>query len=235
MGKNRPTGGKNVEKHLDLPMSTSTSTSMCPCPCLCPSAHVHVQVHVSLSVSGPMGHGQGQGHMDVDVDLGRFLQLNFREFIILLYFIYISFFPIFYSTFCTIQHLFIRRFVPFAIFPFNILSRSVFFPFNVFSIRRFLLFNLLSQSAFFPFDVLYHSAFFPFDVLSHSAFCLSTLCCSTFCTFGVCYFDLLSVNRKSCSFPFHLNSCIQSLKFHVPISQEVLHIFHSYKTAAFHP
>jgi hypothetical protein len=47
----------------------------------------------------------------------------------------------------------------------------------------------LSHSAFFPFDLLYHSAFFPFDILSHSAFCLST-----FCTFGVCYFDILSVN-----------------------------------------
>jgi hypothetical protein len=38
---------------------------------------------------------------------------------------------------------------------------------------------------------LSHSAFFPFDVLSHSAFCLST-----FCPFGVCYFDILSVNRQ---------------------------------------
>ncbi len=37
--------GKNVEKHLDLPMSTS----MCPCPCPCPSAHVHVHVHVQIS------------------------------------------------------------------------------------------------------------------------------------------------------------------------------------------
>ncbi len=94
-----------------------------------------------------------------------------------------------YSTFCTIQHFFIRQFVPFGYFS---IRHCV--PFGVFSIWRFLLFDLLSQSAFFPFDVLYHSTFFPFDVLSHSAFCLSTFCRSTFCTFDVCSFDLLSVN-----------------------------------------
>ncbi len=61
---------------------------ICPCP--------HVHVHVSLSVSicpcphprpcvpvrvlVPLGHGHGQGHMVVD--MGRFLLLNFREFMI---------------------------------------------------------------------------------------------------------------------------------------------------------
>ncbi len=102
--------------------------------------------------------------------------------------------------FCTIRHFFIRRFVPFGYFSFDILSRSAFFPFSVFSIRCFLLFNLLSQSTFFPFNVLSHSAFFPFNVLSHSAFCLSTFCRSMFCTFGVCYFDILSVNRRNTCF-----------------------------------
>ncbi len=96
-----------------------------------------------------------------------------------------------YSTFCTIRHFFIWRFVPLGYFS---IRHCV--PFGVFSIRHFLLFDLLSQSTLVPFDVLYHSAFFPFDVLSHSAFCLSMFCRSTFCPFGVCYFDILSVNRK---------------------------------------
>jgi hypothetical protein len=56
MGKNRPTGGKNVEwKKL-----RKTSGS----------AHVHVHVHVPVRVH--------LRDMDVDVDMGRFLQLNFR-------------------------------------------------------------------------------------------------------------------------------------------------------------
>jgi hypothetical protein len=64
---------KNVEKHLDLPMSTSTS--MCPCPCPCPSAHVHV--HVSLSVSVSQVHVS----LSVSVSPGQISPVNFCEFI----------------------------------------------------------------------------------------------------------------------------------------------------------
>jgi hypothetical protein len=226
--------GKNVEKCLDLPMSTSTS--MCPCPC--PSAHVHVHVHVSLYVS--------VSPWDTDTDRDTwtwtwadFSSKNFHEFIIHMCtvmpnrffflqknniilnihispyifdiknqkYLHIFFLPYFHSTFCPIRRFFIqhfvpfsyfsiRHFVPFGVFPFDVLSRSAFFPFDVFSIRCFVPFGLLSHSTLVPFDILSHSAFFPFDVLSHSAFWLSTLCCSTFCPFGVCYFDILSVNRK---------------------------------------
>ncbi len=95
-----------------------------------------------------------------------------------------------YSMFCTIQHFFIRRFVPFGYF-----SIRHFVPFGVFSILRFHS-AFLTIWPFVPFDLLYHSAFFPFDVLSHSVFCLSMFCRLTFCTFGICYFDLLSVNHK---------------------------------------
>ncbi len=56
--------GKNVEKHLDLPMSTSTSMS------------------VSVSILSVSMDTDTDRDMDVDVDMGRFLQLNIREFII---------------------------------------------------------------------------------------------------------------------------------------------------------
>jgi hypothetical protein len=72
--------GKNVENHLDLPMSTY----MCPCPCPCPSAHVHVHVNVSLSVS--------VSPWDTDTDRDTwtwtwadFSSKNFHEFIIHVY------------------------------------------------------------------------------------------------------------------------------------------------------
>ncbi len=109
---------------------------------------------------------------------------------------HIFFLPYFHSTFCPIRRFYIRHFVPFGVFPFDVLSRSAFFPFDVFSIRCFVPFGLLSHSTLVPFDLLSHSAFFPFDVLSHSAFCLSTFCRSTFCPFGVCDFDILSVNPE---------------------------------------
>ncbi len=109
--------------------------------------------------------------------------------------LHIFFLPYFHSTFCPIRCFFIRHFVPFGVFTFDILSRSAFFPFKVFSIWHFVPFGLLSRSTLVPFDVLSHSAFFPFDVLSHSVFCLLTFCRSTFCPFGVCYFDILSVNH----------------------------------------
>ncbi len=100
-----------------------------------------------------------------------------------------------HSAYCPSRCFYIRPFVPFGVFPFDVLSHSAFFPFNVFSSRHFVPFGLLSHSTLVPFDVLSHSAFFPFDVLSHSAFCLSTFCRSSFCPLGVCYFDILSVNR----------------------------------------
>jgi hypothetical protein len=103
-----------------------------------------------------------------------------------------------YSTFCTIRPFFHLKFCPIRLFFHSTFCPvRLFFLFDIFSIRRFLLFNLLSHSTLVPFNVLYHSAFFPFDVLSHSAFCLSTFWRSTFCTFGVCYFDILSVNQFS--------------------------------------
>jgi hypothetical protein len=72
----------------------------------------------------------------------------------------------------------IRRFVPF-----HIMSRSAFCTLDIMSIRRFFPFNILSFRHFLRFDIL------SVDILSHSTFCRSM-----FCTFGVCYFDLLSVN-----------------------------------------
>ncbi len=54
-------------------VSLSLSLSICPCPRPRPCDPVRVRVCV------PLGHGHGQGHMDVD--MGRFLLLNFREFI----------------------------------------------------------------------------------------------------------------------------------------------------------
>ncbi len=75
-------------------------------------------------------------------------------------YLYIFFFPIFYSTFCTIRRSFIRHFVPFGVFPFNILYHSVFF----------------------AFDVLYHSAFCPIQRFFHSTFCtIRRFFHSTFC------------------------------------------------------
>ncbi len=67
---------------------------------------------------------------------------------------------------------------------FDILSHSTFWhstfcPIRHFSIRHFV-----------SFDVISVRQFVPFDVLSHSTFCRST-----FCPFGVCDFDILSVNR----------------------------------------
>jgi hypothetical protein len=103
--------------------------------------------------------------------------------------------------------------------------------FDIFSIRHF-----FHQAAyFFPFDVLSHSAFFPFGVSYYSIFCpirrfFHLMFCPirrffhlTFCpirrfvfrrfvvrrffTFGVCYFDILSVNL------FHnVVDCFQSFK-----------------------
>jgi hypothetical protein len=90
----------------------------------------------------------------------------------------------FYSTFCPIRRFSIRHLVLFGYF-----SIQRFFQSTFCTIRPFV------HLMFFPFDVSSHLAFFPFNVLSHSAFCLSTLCRSAFCTFGVCYFDILSVNR----------------------------------------
>jgi hypothetical protein len=85
---------------------------------------------------------------------------------------------------------------------------STFFPFDIFSTRR----PVLSHLTFCPIRRFFHSAFFPFGVSYYSTFCPirrffhsmfnpiqrffhSTFYRSTFCTFGVCYFDILSVNR----------------------------------------
>ncbi len=57
---------------IHVHVHVSLSLSICPCPRPRPCVSVRVRV--------PLGHGHGQGHMDVD--LGRFLQLNFREFMI---------------------------------------------------------------------------------------------------------------------------------------------------------
>ncbi len=70
-------------------------------------------------------------------------------------YLHIFFLPYFHSTFCPIRRFFIRRFVPFGVFTFNILSHSVFFHSTFCPIRRFF------HSMFFPFDIMYHSAFCP--------------------------------------------------------------------------
>jgi hypothetical protein len=66
---------------------------------------------------------------------------------------------------------------------FDIMSHLAFLTFDIRSIRRFVPFDILSFRHFLPFDIL------SFGILSHA-----TLCRLTFCTFGVCYFDILSVN-----------------------------------------
>jgi hypothetical protein len=53
----------------------------------------------------------------------------------------------------------------------------------------------MSHSALITFDILSVRHFVPFDILSFGILSHSTFCRSTFCTFGVCYVDILSVNR----------------------------------------
>jgi hypothetical protein len=116
---------------------------------------------------------------------------------------------VFYSTFCPTQ-----RFVSF-----NVLYHSAFFPFGVFPFNVSYYLTFCPIRRFFPVDVLSHVAFFPFNILSHSAFCLLTFCRSTFFTFGICYFDILSVNRIFCrtSILYEISGCsigqISSLKY----------------------
>jgi hypothetical protein len=105
-----------------------------------------------------------------------------------------------------IRHFVIRRFVPF-----NIISIRHFVPFAVISIRHFVPFDIMSHSAFITFDIMSLRRFVPFDILSVRHFVSfdifsfgnvshSTFCRSTFFPFGVCYFNILSVNQmKACS------------------------------------
>ncbi len=101
-----------------------------------------------------------------------------------------------HSTFCPIRHFSIRHFVSFDVIsvrqfvPFDVLSLSTFFTFDILSVRRFVAFNILSVRHFVSFNIL------AFGIVSHSTFCRST-----FCPFGVCYFDILSVNQPTW---FHL-------------------------------
>jgi hypothetical protein len=74
-----------------------------------------------------------------------------------------------YSVFCPIRHF----------------VRSTFFTIRHFVIRHFVPFNVLSVRHFLPFDIS------SFGILSHSMFCRSM-----FFTFGICYFNILSVNRE---------------------------------------
>jgi hypothetical protein len=80
------------------------------------------------------------------------------------------------STFCPIRHFDIRRFVPFNILAFNILSHSMLFLFDNLSHSTLCPIRPLLLSIFCPFDVLYHSIFCLFDILSHSTFWHSAFC-----------------------------------------------------------
>jgi hypothetical protein len=104
-----------------------------------------------------------------------------------------------------------RRFVPFDVFSFDVLSHSVFLhstfcpirrfvPFGVFSIRRFFQLTFCPIRPFVPFDVSSIRRFLPFGVFSIQCFV----------PFGVCYFDILSVNRLGvlnyCTVPGYLTT-----------------------------
>jgi hypothetical protein len=86
-----------------------------------------------------------------------------------------------YSTFCSIRRFFIRHFVPFGVFPFDILSHSVFFHSTFCPVRRFfhVPFDVSSIRHFVPFGVFSIRRFVPFGVLS----------------FDVLSFDVLSIRR----------------------------------------
>ncbi len=79
----------------------------------------------------------------------------------------------YHSTFCPN-----RPFLLSTLFLFGVLSHSTLCPIRHFLHSILCLFGILSHSTLCPFDIFYHSTF----------------CHSTFFTFGVCYFDILSVN-----------------------------------------
>jgi hypothetical protein len=81
-----------------------------------------------------------------------------------------------YSTFFPIRHFDIRRFVPFDIFAFDILSHSMLFLFDILSHSTLCPIRPLLLSTLCLFGVLSHSTFCPFDILSHSTFCHSAFC-----------------------------------------------------------
>ncbi len=100
---------------------------------------------------------------------------------------------IYYSTFYPIRHFDIRRFVPFDILAFDILSHSMLF-----------LFDILFHSMFCPirrFDIMSLRRFVPFDILSVRHFVCSTFYIIRhfgirhFVSFDVLSFDVLSFRR----------------------------------------
>ncbi len=100
----------------------------------------------------------------------------------------------------SIRHFVIQCFVPFDIIciqhfvPFDIISILHFVPFDIMSHLAFITFDIMSIRRFVPFDILSVRHFVSFDILLFGILSHSTICRSTFCTFGVCYFDILSVN-----------------------------------------
>ncbi len=83
---------------------------------------------------------------------------------------------IYYLTFCPIRHFVIRRFVPFDILAFDILSHSMLFLFDNLSHSMFCPVRHFLRSIFCSFDVLSHSIFCLLDILSHSTFWHSAFC-----------------------------------------------------------
>ncbi len=100
-----------------------------------------------------------------------------------------------------LRHFVIRRFVPFDIIsiwhvvPFDIISIRHFVPFDIMSHSAFITFDIMSVRCFVPFNILSVRHFVSFDILSFGIVSHSTFCRSAFCIFGVCYFDILSVNH----------------------------------------
>ncbi len=84
-------------------------------------------------------------------------------------YLHIFFLPYFHSTFCPIRRFSIRRFVPFGVFTFDILSHSVFFHSTFCPVRRFFHLMFFSIRCFVPFGVV------PFDVLSFNVLSIRRL------------------------------------------------------------
>ncbi len=97
----------------------------------------------------------------------------------------------------------IRRFVPFDIFSFDILSHSVFFhstfcPIRCFSIQHFVLFGVFSIRRFFHSTFCPIRPFVPFDVSSIRCFVpFGVFSIRRFVPFGVLSFDVLSFDVLS--------------------------------------
>ncbi len=109
---------------------------------------------------------------------------------------FVPFDILYHSTFCPIWHFSIRHFVSF-----DVISVRQFVPFDVLSHSTFFTFDILSLRWFVPLDILSVRHFVSFDILAFGIVSNSTFCRSTFCPFGVCDFDILSVNHGTVFLP----------------------------------